>query len=193
MPQAQPPTPPAPRKGPGVGLIIGIIVLVIVIVGGGLLAIRAVSGGSTNNTTNNVTPTATTAPPTATPTSGTTTPSGAQIDPTAATIITKAQTSSAIDSNYLPTHVTSNFAVGQYIYVTFNLKTNSQSGYAVAKWYLDNTFAFKQSLTVQSNYNLGYFEGKFNLAGTGTVELYWCTLSDCSDGKLATFVTINVS
>ena len=189
MPPDQPPTPPTRRKGPGVGLIIGIIVLLLVLVGGGLLAIRAASSGSTTNT---VTPTATTAS-TPTPTSGTTSPSGAQIDPAAAAIVTKAQTSSAVDNNYLPTHVTSNFAVGQYVYVTFHLTTNGQAGYIEAKWYLDTTPAGNKILAVQSNYDRGYFAHTFNKAGTGSSELYWCKQSDCSDAKLATFVTFKVS
>ena len=205
VPQDQPPTPPPARKGPRVGLIIGIIVLVLVIVGGGLLAIRAATGGST---TNNATPTATTASstattpvatptsgttPVATPTSGTTSPSGAQIDPTAAAIITKAQTSSSIDSNDFPTNVTSNFAVKQNVYVTFNLTTNNQSGFAEAKLYSDTTFVGNKILTIQSNFDHGYFTASLNQAATGTVELYWCTQSDCSDGKLATFVTFTVA
>jgi hypothetical protein len=191
VPPGQPPTPPTRRKGPGIGLIIGIIVLVLVIIGSGLLAIRAASGGST---TNNATPTATTAPtPAATPTSGTTIPSGAQIDPAAAAIITKAQTSSAIDNNDFPTHVTSNFAVGQRVYVTFNLTTNGQSGFAEAKWYSGTTFEGNKILTVQSNFDHGFFAAVFNQAGTSTSELYWCTQSDCSDAKLATFVTFTVA
>lgn len=189
VPQAQPPTPPARRKGPGVGLIIGIIVLVLVIVGGGLLAIRAFSSSSNNNTTNTVTPTATKAQVTVAPTS----PTGAQIDPAAAAIITKAQTSTAIDSNFLPTNVTSNFAVGQKIYITFNLSTNGQSGFAEAKWYSGATLQGSKILTVQSNFDHGYFSDIFSQAATGTGELYWCTQSDCSDAKLATFVTFTVA
>jgi len=193
VPPGQPPTPPTRRKGPGVGLIIGIIVLVLLVVGGGLLAIRAASSGSNTNT---VTPTATGASsttPAATRTSGTTTPSGAQIDPAAAAVITKAQSSSAIDSNDFPTHVTSNFTVKQNIYVTFNLATNGQSGYTEAKLYSDTTFLGNKILTIQSNFDHGYFTASFNQAATGTVELYWCTQSDCSDAKLATFVTFTVS
>jgi hypothetical protein len=197
VPPGQPPTPPTRRKGPGVGLIIGIIVLLLVVVGGGLLVIRAASGGSTNNTSNTVTPTATTASTTATPavtpTAGTTVPSGAQIDPAAAAIITHAQTSSAIDSNFLPTHVTSNFSAGQNVYVTFNLTTKGQSGYAEAKLYSDTTSVGNKILTIQSNFDHGYFTASLNQASTGTVELYWCTKSDCSDAKLATFVTFTVS
>ena len=197
VPPGQPPTPPSRRKGPGVGLIIGIIVLLLVLVGGGLLAIRAASGGSTNNTTNTVTPTATTATtsttPAVTPTSGTTLPSNAQIDPAAAAIITKAQTSSAIDSNDLPSHLTSNFSPGQNVYVTFNLTTNGQSGYTEAKLYSDTTYVGNKILTIQSNFDHGYFTATLNKASTGTVELYWCKQSNCNDAKLATFVTFNVS
>jgi hypothetical protein len=200
-PPGQPPTPPARRKGPGVGLIIGIIVLALVLVGGGFLAIRAASGGSKNNTTNTATPTATTASSTATtsttpavtPTSGATSPSGTAIDPAAAAIITKAQTSSAIDSNDFPTNITSNFAVKQNVYVTFNLTTNGQSGYTEAKLYSDKTYVGNKILTIQSNFDHGYFTATINQASIGTVELYWCTKSDCSDSKLATFVTFTVS
>jgi zinc-ribbon domain len=195
IPPDQSPTPPTRRKGPGVGLIIGIIVLLLVLVGGGLLAIRAASSGSTTNT---VTPTATTASTTATtpvvtPTQASTLPSGAQIDPAAAAIITKAQTSSAIDKNDYPSHITSNFAPGQNVYVTFNLKTNGQSGYTEAKLYSDTTYVGDKILTIQSNYDHGYFTATLNQASTGTVGLYWCKQSDCSDAKLATFVTFNVS
>lgn len=193
-----PPTPPPARKGPRVGLIIGIIVLVLLLVGGGLIALRAATRGST---TNSGTPTATTASSTATtattpavtPTSGSTSPSGKQIDPAAAAIITKAQTSSAIDSNDFPTHVTSNFGVGKNVYVTFHLTTNGQSGYTEAKLYSDTTFVGNKILTIQSNFDHGYFTATLNQASTGSVELYWCTKSDCSDGKLATFVSFTVS
>jgi hypothetical protein len=198
VPPGQPPTPPTRRKGPGVGLIIGIIVLLLVLVGGGLLAIRAASGSSNTNT---ATPTASTASTTATtsitpavtPTSGTTLPSNAQIDPAAAAIITKAQTSSAIDSNDLPSHLTSNFSPGQNVYVTFNLTTNGQSGYAEAKLYSDTTYVGNKILTIQSNFDHGYFTATLNKASTGTVELYWCKQSNCRDAKLATFVTFHVS
>jgi hypothetical protein len=173
IPPVQPPTPPTRRKGPGVGLIIGIIVLVLLVVGGGLLAIRAASS--------TVTLTAITAP------------SGAQIDPAAAAIITKAQTSSAIDSNDFPSQLTSNFKVGQNVYVTFNLATNGQSGYTEAKLYSNTTFVGNKILTIQSNFDHGYFTVTLNKAATGTVELYWCAQSDCSDAKLATFVSFTVS
>jgi hypothetical protein len=200
IPPGQPPTPPTRRKGPRVGLIIGIIVLVLLVVGGGLLVIRAASSSSNTNT---VPPTATAAPstpttsitptPIVTPTTGQSLPSGAQIDPSAAAIITKAQTASAIDSNDFPTTLTSNFTVGQTVYVTFNLATNGQSGFTEAKLYSNTTFIGNKILTIQSNFDHGYFTASLNQAATGTVELYWCTQSDCSDAKLATFVTFTVA
>jgi zinc-ribbon domain len=187
--------PPPRRKGPRVGLILGIVVLLLLVVGGGILAIRAATSGSKTNTS---TPTVSTASPTpttpaVTPTTQAQVPSGATIDPTAAAIVTKAQTSSAIDSNYFPTKVTNSFTVGQTVYVTFNLATNGQSGYTEAKLYSGTSYVGNKILTVQSNFDHGYFTVTLNQASTGTVELYWCTQSDCSDAKLATFVTFNVA
>jgi len=194
-PPGQPPTPPPARKGPRVGLIIGIIVLIIVVVGVGLFALRGNSGNSTSNT---VTPTASTSAstptsPAATPTSAPTSVSGTAIDPTAAAIVFKAQTASAIDSNDLPTHVTSNFAVKQDVYVTFQLKTNGQAGYTEAKLYSDTSYIGNKILTIQPDFDHRYFTASLNQPSTGTVELYWCTKANCSDEKLATFVTFTVS
>jgi hypothetical protein len=176
-------------------LIIGIIVLIVVIVGVGLLALRGVSNSSTSNTG---TPTATTSSststtPAATLTSVPTSSSGTPIDPAAAAIIYKAQTASAIDSNDFPTHLTSNFAVKQNVYVTFQLKTNGQAGYAEAKLYSDTSYIGNKILTIQADFDHGYFTATLNQASTGTVELYWCTKSDCGDEKLATFVKFTVS
>ncbi len=194
----QTPTPPPTRKGPRVGLIIGIIVLIIAIVGVGLYAVSR--GNSGNSTSNTGTPTATTSSSASTPTSPAVTPtsvptsvSGTAIDPAAAAIIFKAQTASAIDSNDFPTQLTSNFAVKQNVYVTFQLKTNNQAGYTEAKLYSDTSYIGNKILTIQPNFDHGYFTATLNQAATGTVELYWCTKADCSDEKLATFVTFTVS
>jgi hypothetical protein len=196
-PVQQPPTRP---KGPNVGLIIGIIVLLLLVVSGGYLAIHAATSGSKTNT---ATPTATTAQstpttaitptPIVTPTTGETVPTGALIDPAAAVIITKAQTASAIDSNDLPTTLTSSFNASQNVYVTFNLTTNGQSGYTEAKLFSNTTYVGNKILTIQSNFDHGYFTVTLNQAATGTVGLYWCTQSNCSDAKLATFVVFTVT
>jgi hypothetical protein len=187
MPPGQPPR----RQGPRVGLIIGIIALVVLLVAGGIIAIFATRNNSQGNVS---TPTATTAPSTS-PTSTTSgvSPSGSQVDPTAAAIITNPQTASAVDSNYLPTTVTNNFSIRQTVYVTFHLNTNGQTGYAQAKLYSDTTYVGNKILTVQTGYDHGYFSVELNTAATGTVELYWCTQSNCSDAKLATLVTFHVA
>jgi len=171
-----PPGQPPRRQGPKVGLIIGIVAIVLLLVAGGIIAIFA-----SRNNTNSPASTAGVSP------------SGSPIDPTSATIISNAQTASAVDSNALPTNVTSNFSVRQTVYVTFNLHTNGQAGYAQAKLYSDTTYVGNKILKVQSGYNYGYFSLELNKAATGTVELYWCTQSDCSDAKLATIVTFHAS
>jgi hypothetical protein len=170
-----PPGQPPRRQGPKVGLIIGIGVIVLLLVAGGIIAIFATRSHPNS------------------PTAAGVSPSGSPVDPTSATIISNAQTASAVDSNALPTNVTSTFSVRQTVYVTFNLHTNGQAGYAQAKLYSDTTYVGNKILAVQSGYDYGYFSVELNKASTGTVELYWCTQSDCSDAKLATIVTFHVS
>jgi len=186
MPPGQPPR----RQGPRVGLIIGIIALVVLLVAGGIIAIIA----TRNNTQSNAnTSTATTAPSTSPTTTSGESPSGSPVDPTAAAIITNPQTSSEVDSNYYPTNITSNFSIRQTVYVTFHLNTNGQPGYAQAKLYSNSTYVGNKILAVQAAYDHGYFSVELNSAATGTVELYWCTQSNCSDAKLASLVTFQVS
>ena len=62
-----------------------------------------------------------------------------------------------------------------------------------AKLYSNTTYIGDKILTVQSQYDHGYFSVRLDTAATGTVELYWCTQSDCSDAKLANVVTFTVS
>lgn len=200
-----PPGQPPRKKGPNVGLIIGIVVLLVVIVVGGVMALRGINhnGGQTNagtpgvttTTTSNTTPTTgttTTASPTAASNS-TPSPSGSPIDTGAAAIITNVQTSSAIDANYLPTHVTDQFTVGSVVYVTYRLNL-TQSGYVEAKVYADGVFGTQTSLQVTvGKYDHGYFNITYKQAGTGAFELYWCLQKDCSDEKLAAVATFTVA
>ncbi|MFL5667525.1 MAG: hypothetical protein ACJ8BW_40185, partial [Ktedonobacteraceae bacterium] len=132
-----------------------------------------------------------------TPTTGLNTPpSGNTIDPTAASIITDAKTASGIDSNFYPTKVANTFTTQQTIYVTFNLNLKT-TGYALAKWYLDGQYLFKdQVLSLdKTTYDHGYFPSSshYSSAGQGSVELYWCTKSDCSDASLADVVNFTVT
>ena len=189
--------PPRPQRN-RTGLILGILALVIVLIGAGIFGVLALTaknkqtqGGPT------ATPTATTAP-TSTPTQATqsASPSGSPIDSTASGIITNLQTASAVDSNASPTQLSSTFAVQQTIYATFDLHLNGQTGYAEAKWYDNGKLAFTSSVLNINDPNApdGYFAGKYNIATqNGSVELYWCTQSDCSDAALAGVVNFTVS
>ena len=186
VPQAQPPR----KKGPNVGLIIGIVVLLIVVVGGGVLALRGLNhpGGQTN--TNTPTPGVTTTTSSSNQTPG---PSGSPIDSGAAAIITNVQTTSAIDSNLLPTNNTNQFKVGDVVYVTYRLNL-TQSGFVEAKVYLDSAFVTQTSLAVAlGKVDHGYFNITYQKAGTGTFELYWCLQKDCSDAMLAAVATFTVA
>jgi len=193
-----PPDQPPRRQGPNVGLIIGIVALVVLLVAGGIIALLATRNNAQTNTNR---PTATTTSSAITPTTqavtptaqGGVSPSGSPVDPTSATIITNPQTASAVDSNALPTSVTSNFRIRQTIYVAFHLNTNNQAGYVQAKFYSNTTYFGNKILTVQSGYDHGYFSVQLYTAATGTAELYWCTQSNCSDAKLANVVTFTVS
>jgi cytoskeletal protein RodZ len=119
-------------------------------------------------------------------------PTSSQIDPDAAKIITQAQTTSAIDSNYKPTDSKSSFNVGDDVYVTFT--TTGQKGYILAKWYLDGVYAQSNDpLADQNGETNGYVSLSVSLSGSGETALYWCTKSDCSDATLAQIVTWTVS
>jgi len=182
MPQAQPPR----KKGPHVGLIIGIIVLLVLVIGGGALALKGLghSGGPTS------TPGVTTTPSSSNLTPG---PSGSPIDTGAAAIISNVQTSSAVDSNLLPTNVTNQFKVGDVVYVTYHLNL-TQSGYVQAKVYLDGVYGTQTSLAVTlGEVDHGYFYFTYQKAGTGAFELYWCLQKNCSDAKLGAVATFTVS
>lgn len=114
-------------------------------------------------------------------------PSGSPIVPQAAAIITSVQVASAIDSYYHPTHLTNTVAVGETLYITFDLHLNGRTGYVQARFYRDREFIDKTELTVDQP---GYLNGAVYATFTepiknGAAELYWCQQSDCSDGKLA--------
>ena len=188
-PQSQPPR----KKGPNVGLIIGIVVLLLLLIGGGVLALKGLNhpGGQTNTNTPTTGTTSTTG---TTPASNQTpSPSGSPINSGAAAIITNVQTTSGIDANLLPTHPTNQFKVGDVVYVTYNLHL-TQSGYVEAKIYVDGIFGTRTSLAVQvGKFDHGYFKITYKQASQGAFELYWCLQADCSDEQLASVATFTVS
>ena len=128
---------------------------------------------------------------------------GNTIDPTAASIITNIQMASAIDTDTaLPTTLATSFQTGVDFYITFqfelgNTNVGSQTpGYVVAEYYAESTLQdTSQPLVVDdSTYAYGYFPAQYDLSTTaGTIELYWCRVSSCSDKKLAGTATFTVS
>ena len=196
------PPPPKPRRR--AGLIIGIVlgVLALLCIGGcailyaagrfGVNTVKttATSVAATETTSSNVTPTTSNA----TPTVGQgTSPSGLSIDPTAAGYVTQPAMSSAVDSNYKPTAPTTTFTTGQTIYATFKVDTSAPDGYVTAKWYSNGTYAFtSKALAVKGDF-AGYLAAKYSTASQATVEYYFCTTQDCSDGKLADVLNFTVT
>jgi len=176
-------------------VVLSLIVLTIVgMVAGTWLLLPSILGKLPTGSTPTATATATA---TATPAS----PSGLPIDPSAAAVITDAQTSSDIDrSSTRPTHITSTFTTGQLIWVTFNIHFNGQVGTIEAKFYEDNQLIpdFTNTLGINDGNNPygALFPGRNQTYSTptqGAAELYWCPQYDCSNEQLAAFVNFIVS
>ncbi len=197
-----------PKRRSKLGLILGIIggVLLLICIGTCAVVYQvSKSGVSTINTlatTTSATETAAISTVTAvtnevTPTTGssqTTAPSGQSVDATAASIITNPKMATAVDSNYKPTKVSSTFTTGQAIYATFAISGSSPAGYIVGKWYSDGKYAFSSDILKSSaGGGAGYLAARYNRSTQGAVELYWCSLKDCSDAKLAGVVNFTVS
>ena len=195
-----------PKKRSRVGLIVGIVLLVVVLacVGISALVYNGIKQG-VSSVTATVTASASTATtvPTTAPTTATTPgagqatpPSGLSIDPTAASTINNIQMASAIDqTNATPTQLASTFATQQTIYATIDLHMNGQTGYTEPKWYIDGTLA-KTGDTLhidKPTYTHAYFSITYKVAAQGTIEVYFCTQSDCSDAKLAGFANFTVT
>jgi len=174
-----------PKKRSRVGLIVGIIlgaVLLLCIGVGILVTVVANQAGKTITST-------------ATKVAGQTlAPSGKSIVPSAAGILSNPQTSSAIDSNLAPTHVTSTFTTNQTVYVTFTINSGSQDGYIEAKWYANGQSLGDKTFAHTHTHDVGYFSNPYTTTTSdGAAELYWCTQADCSDAQLAQVVHFTVT
>jgi serine/threonine protein kinase len=192
---------PRPRKGRWL-LAMVLVGLALVVVSVSTWLIFSLNAGNFSRTTLETASTPTPTPsPTNTPvTTGIVSPSGSPIASSAAAIITNVQTSNGIDSNLLPTQVTSAFSLNQVIDVTFNIHF-IQPGTIEAKFYADKQPLQSYTNTLQWN-DGNNSNGVLNPAGSGTyssptkqgaVELYWCPQFDCSNEQLAAFTTFTVS
>jgi hypothetical protein len=187
-----------PKKRSKVGLIIGISLLAVVLLCAGVLVAAAQIGKSTANklvSSIDATATANTgnAPTTSNPSSNSSVPTSDSIVPAAAQILSGAQTSSSVDSNYNPTNVTTTFATNKDVDLTFQIDSAGKNGYIQVKWYEDGQQVSTDILPHKAANNQGYFSETYLVAGDGAATLSWCTKADCSDAQLAQIVTFTIS
>ncbi len=152
----------------------------------------ATSQGKTQATTvtNSVTPTVSPDTATASPTvvaSPTPTYPGQQY-------IDSAQMASQINTrSALPIVQTTNFRVGQQIFVTFALHPGGRSGAVCLLWYLNNKQFTQFDFPVNGISSPAYSYTYARATGPGYVELYWASSTACTDEMLAQRVDFTVS
>jgi len=109
--------------------------------------------------------------------------------------INGAQTASSIDfKTAKATEYTSTFNVNQKIYVTFHLHPAEQTGAVCLLWYLNGRKISHAQFSVSTNSRReAYSSAIYKNPGTGLVDIYWATSTDCSDKLLAQQVNFNVT
>lgn len=181
---------PLPRRRSNVGVILAVIGAIVVLACvGSVVAVAMLARNGNSTTYGRSTTTSTTATP---GTSNGVSPSGQPISPDAAAIISNALTTSSIDSNFAPTHLTSTFTPGQTVYVTFDIDSKGSPGCSIAKWYDNNQLVDTSPLKHSPENQVAYFSLRYNTATRGAVELYWTTDTNCTGGQLAQVVQFTV-
>lgn len=106
-----------------------------------------------------------------------------------------AQTASAIDSKTAKaTEPSSTFNVNQKIYVIFHLHSAEQTGAVCLLWYLNGKKISHAQFSVSTNSRReGYSYTIYKKSGTGQVNIYWASSTDCSDKLLAQQVNFSVT
>ncbi len=120
------------------------------------------------------------------------TPSGNAIDSSAAVIITDITTSNSVNPlTAVPGPTTQTFKTYSTVYIAFHLNLKSfdfsahNAAYVQARFYAAKQYVYQRMLIFTHQASGGFFAIQYNQATAGSVELYWCLKSDCSDGKLA--------
>jgi hypothetical protein len=106
-----------------------------------------------------------------------------------------AQTASSIDfKTSKAIEPTSTFNVNQKIYITFHLHPAEQTGAVCLLWYLNGgKISHAQFSVSNNNRREAYSYAIYKKPGTGLVDIYWASSTDCSDKLLAQQVTFNVA
>ena len=124
------------------------------------------------------TPTAATATPTTEATPTPTYPGKLYID--------NAQVASAVNTaTGVPTKVTTTFAPGKTIYVTFSVHTGGHVGAACLFWYINNQQFSQYQFELTPTAAQVYSYASTGSTGPGYVEIYWASSTLCTDKALA--------
>ncbi|WP_069804279.1 hypothetical protein [Thermogemmatispora onikobensis] len=91
-----------------------------------------------------------------------------------------------------PTQVTTTFKTNQAIYVTFGLHPHGQAGAVCVYWYLNGNSVTNFAFPVRPYSQTGYSYAIYGQPGTGSVDLYWASTTQCTDRVLAQHVTFTV-
>jgi hypothetical protein len=173
-PLATPVLPSRKKKKPGLlaGMIVGI--LVVVLIGAAFIIIPAFTTPKT--------------------------PSKNAIDPSAATLITDIVTSSSVNPlTAAPGPITQTFKTYSTVYVIFHLNlkhfdfATHTVAYVQGRFYAGKSYVYQRMLIFTHQAGGGFFDVQYNQATAGSVELYWCLKSDCSDGKLAQTTSFTIT
>lgn len=153
-------------------------------------AVTSQNKAQTTTVARNTTPTASPSTTTASPTpvnSPTPTYPGQQY-------IDNAQMASQVNiRSALPIVQTTNFKVGQQIYVTFALHPGGRPGAVCLLWYLNNKQFIHFEFAVGGISTPAYSFVHASAAGTAYVELYWASSTACTDKMLAQRVDFTIS
>ncbi len=168
------------------GMLVGI--LLVVLVGAAMIIIPRLTTPQTSSGNATV--------PSPTPQ----TPSGNAIDPSAAAFITNITTTSSVNPlTAAPGPITQTFKTNATVYVAFQLNLKNfdfkahDTVYIQAKFYGDKKFVYQGMLIFKEQRAGGFFEAQYTQPTAGSVELYWCLQSNCSDGKLAQTTSFTIT
>jgi hypothetical protein len=171
------PVPPLPsRKGRQPGLLAGMLVGIVLVALVGTVIIILIPKFTASQTS-----------------------AGKTSDPSAAAFITDIVTASSVDPRTAePGPLIQHFTTNATIYVVFHLNLKNfdfkthPAVYIQAKFYGDKIYIYQRMLIFTQQATGGFFAVQYYQPKVGSVELYWCLKSDCSDGKLAQTTSFTV-
>jgi len=92
-----------------------------------------------------------------------------------------------------PLQTASSFAVGQKIFVTFDIHPNGKSGAVCLAWYSNNHPVNQFAFPVSASAGAGYSYDIYGATGSAYVQISWASTTACSDALLAQQVSFTVT